>query len=98
VKINVLPNSSGLAAVITQDTYCTSRLFDPNFVQELEHAVGGSIVVAVPPRDWIVAANAGNAAAVAKLKDLAGGVFRGEAYAGTPKLVKGDGKTWQEVP
>jgi hypothetical protein len=55
-------------------------------------------VVAVPTRDWIVAANAGDAAAVTKLKDLAARVFRGKAYAVTPKLVKWDGKTWEEVP
>jgi uncharacterized protein YtpQ (UPF0354 family) len=98
VKISVLPHSNGLVAAITQDTYATSRLFDPTFVQELERAVGGPIVVAVPTRDWIVAANAGDAAAVAKLKDLAARVFRGEAYAVTPKLVKWDGKAWQESP
>ncbi len=98
VKINVLPNSNGLVAVITQDTYATSRLFDSTFIQELEHAVGGPVVVAVPTRDWIVAANAGDAAALTKLKDLAARVFRGEAYSVTPKLVKWDGKTWLEVP
>ena len=27
-------------------------------IQELQHAVGGPIVVTVPTRDWIVAANA----------------------------------------
>lgn len=98
VKISVLPNSNGLVAAITQDTYATSRLFDATFVQELEHAVGGPVVVAVPTRDWIIAANAGDAAALAKLKDLAARVFRGEAYSVSPKLVKWDGKTWQEVP
>jgi len=98
MNITVLPNSNGLVAAITRDSYATSRLFDLTFVQELERAVGGPVVVAVPTRDWIVAANAGDAAAVAKLKDLAARVFRGEAYAVTPKLVKWDGKTWQEVP
>lgn len=98
VKISVLPNSNGLVAAITQDTYATSRLFDPAFVQELEHAVGGPVVVAVPTRDWIVAANAGDAAALTKLKDLAARVFRGEAYSVSPKLVRWDGKTWQELP
>lgn len=98
VKISVLPNSNGLVAAITQDTYATSRLFDPTFVQDLKHAVGGPIVVAVPTRDWIVAANAGDAVALTKLKDLAARVFRGEAYSVSPKLVKWDGKTWQEVP
>jgi hypothetical protein len=73
VKISVLPNSNGLA--ITQDTCATSRPFGPTSIQGLEHAVGGPIVVAVQTRDWIVAANAGDAAAVARLKDLAARVF-----------------------
>jgi uncharacterized protein YtpQ (UPF0354 family) len=98
VKISVLPNSNGLVAAITQDTYATGRLFDPIFVQELEHAVGGPVVVAVPTRDWIVAADGGDAAALARLKDLAARVSRGEAYSVSPKPVKCDGKTWQELP
>ena len=31
-------------------------------------------------------------------RDLAARVFRREAYAVTPKLVKWNGKSWQEVP
>lgn len=98
VKISALPNSNGLVAAISQDTYATSRLFDATFVRELEHAVGGPVVVAVPTRDWIVAANAGDSAALTRLKDLAARIFRGEAYSVSPRLVRWDGKTWQELP
>jgi uncharacterized protein YtpQ (UPF0354 family) len=98
VKISPLANSNGLVAAITQDTYATSRLFDPDFVRELEQAEGGPVVVAIPTRDWILAANAADAAAVARLRKVAGQIFRGEAYAVTPQLVRWDGHAWQEVP
>jgi uncharacterized protein YtpQ (UPF0354 family) len=97
-KVSVLPNSNGLIAAIAQDGYGTSRLFDTNFVQTLEHAAGGPVVVAVPTRDWVLAAKADDAQAVARLRDLAGKIFRGESYAVTPGLVRWDGKAWQPLP
>ena len=96
VKISTF--EEGVFAVVTKDGYATSRLFDPGFPEALERAAGGPVVVAVPTRDWIIAAKAGDAPTLARLKDLAGRMFRGEAYAVTPKLVTWDGKNWQEVP
>ena len=97
-NISVLPNSDGLIAAITQDGYGTSRLLDPSFAQSLEHVAGGPVVVAVPTRDWILAARAGDPVALTKLKDMAARVFRGEPYHVTARLVRWDGTAWRELP
>jgi uncharacterized protein YtpQ (UPF0354 family) len=87
VKITVVPNGNGLLAAITQG----------GFVQALERMAGGPVVVAVPTRDWTLAAKADDAAAVHALRNLAGRVFHGEPYSVTASLVHLDGKAWQEV-
>lgn len=98
VKVSVMPNSNGLVAALTQDGYGTSRLFDVNFVQLLERTAGGPVIVAVPTRDWILAVKADDPAAVARLRDVAGRIFRGERYAVTADLIRWDGNAWQVVP
>lgn len=98
VKVNAMPDSNGLVAMIAQDGYATSRLFGPEFIKELEQAAGGPVVVAVPTRDWILAVKADDTAAVHKLRDVAARIVRGEPYSVTADLVRWDGKTWQPVP
>lgn len=98
VKVEAMPNSNGIVAMIAQDGYATSRLFDPDFIKALEQTAGGPVVVAVPTRDWILAVKADDVAAVQKLRDVAARIVRGQPYSVTADLVRWDGKTWQPVP
>ena len=98
VEVSVRPNSNGLVAMIVQDGYATSRLFDPEFLETLEKTAGGPVVVAVPTRDWILAVKADDAAAVQKLRGIAARIFHGEPYSVTADLIRWDGKVWQTVP
>jgi uncharacterized protein YtpQ (UPF0354 family) len=88
----------GLWAGIASDGYGTSRLFDPKFWDTLEAQAGGPVAVALPTRDWLLAARLDNPQAIAKLRTVAARIVAGEPTAVTSALVRRDGQSWIEVP
>jgi uncharacterized protein YtpQ (UPF0354 family) len=88
----------GLWAGIASDGYGTSRLFDPKFGDTLEARAGGPVAVALPTRDWLLAARLDNPQAIAKLRAVAARIVAGEPTAVTSALVRRNGQSWTEVP
>jgi len=88
----------GLWAGIAHDGYGTSRLFDPKLWEALEAQAGGPVAVALPTRDWLLAARLDDAQAIARLRTIAARIVAGEPTAVTAALVRRDGESWIEVP
>lgn len=82
----------GLWAGLASDGYGTSRLFDPKFWDTLEAQAGGPVAVALPTRDWLLAARLDNPQAIAKLRTVAARIVAGEPTAVTSALVRRDGR------
>jgi len=72
----------------------TSRIFEASLWNRIEKELGGPVAVAAPTRDWIVFVKRDNAAAVEKLKALAGRIVRGEPYPVSPVVFVRDGASW----
>jgi len=88
----------GLWAGIASDGYGTSRLFDPKFWDTLEAQAGGPVAMALPTRDWLLAARLDDPEAIARLRTVAARIVAGEPTAVTSALVRRDGQSWIEVP
>jgi hypothetical protein len=58
--------------------------------------IGGD--VALPARDWLLAARLDNPQAIAKLRTVAARIAAGEPTAVTSALVRRNGQSWIEVP
>jgi uncharacterized protein YtpQ (UPF0354 family) len=93
-----MEEAPGILAAIFNDGYGTSRLFDPIFWDSAEAAAGGPVAIALPTRDWLLAARLDDAKAMARLRKLAGQIVAGESTAVTSALVRRDGQGWSEVP
>jgi uncharacterized protein YtpQ (UPF0354 family) len=98
IRIAPVPRSPGLWSAIANDSYGTSRLFDPTFWDALEARAGGPVAVALPTRDWLLAARLDDAQAIAGLRTLAARIAASEATAVTSSLVRRNGQGWSEVP
>lgn len=98
LKFSPMSGAPELWAGIAGDGYGTSRLFDPKFWDTLEAQAGGPVAVALPTRDWLLAARLDNSQAIAKLRTIAARIVAGEPTAVTSALVRRDGQSWIEVP
>jgi len=76
----------------------TSRLFDSKFWDALETKAGGPAAVALPTRDWLLAARLDDPEATARLRTVAARIVAGEPTAVTSALVRRNGQSWTEVP
>jgi uncharacterized protein YtpQ (UPF0354 family) len=98
LRIAQIPQAPGLWSAIATDGYGTSRLFDPGFWNSLEARAGGPVAVALPTRDWLLAARLDDAQAIAGLRTLAARIAAAEATAVTASLVRRSEEGWSEVP
>ena len=98
LKFEQMRGARGLWVGIAQDGYCTSRLFDPKFWEALEAQAGGPVAVALPTRDWLLAARLDDAQAISQLRTIAARIVAGEPTAVTSALVRRNGESWTEVP
>jgi uncharacterized protein YtpQ (UPF0354 family) len=98
LQFSQMSGAPGLWAGIASDGYGTSRLFDPKFWDTLEAQAGGPVAVALPTRDWLLAARLDNPQAIAKLRTVAARIVAGEPTAVTSALVRRNGQSWIEVP
>jgi uncharacterized protein YtpQ (UPF0354 family) len=98
LKLERMSGAPGLWAGIARDGYGTSRLFDPKFWDTLETTAGGTVAVALPTRDWLLAARLDDPQAIARLRTVAARVVAGEPTGVTSALVRRDGRSWIEVP
>jgi len=98
LKFEQMREMPGLWAGIAHDGYGTSRLFDPKLWEALEAQAGGPVAVALPTRDWLLAARLDDAQAIARLRTIAARIVAGETTAVTAALVRRDGESWIEVP
>ena len=96
-KLEQMRGAPGLWASISNDGYGTSRLFDPKFWDTLETRAGGPVAVALPTRDWLLAARLDDPTAIAQLRGVAARIVAGEPTAVTSALVRRDGQSWVEV-
>jgi uncharacterized protein YtpQ (UPF0354 family) len=97
VKFQKMDEAPGLWVGISNDGYGTSRLFDPKFWDRLEALAGGPVAVALPTRDWLLAARLDNPEAISRLRTIAARIVAGEPTAVTFALVRRDGPSWSEV-
>jgi uncharacterized protein YtpQ (UPF0354 family) len=97
VKFQKMDEAPGLWIGILKDGYGTSRLFDPKFWDTLEALAGGPVAVALPTRDWLLAARLDDPAAISRLRTIATRIVAGEPTAVTSALVRRDGLSWSEV-
>jgi uncharacterized protein YtpQ (UPF0354 family) len=97
-KFEQMRGAPGLWASISKDGYGTSRLFDPKFWDALETHAGGPVAVALPTRDWLLAARLDDPTAMAELRAVAARIVAGEPTAVTSALVRRNGQGWTEVP
>ena len=81
-----MSGSPGLWAGLANDGYGTSRLFDPKFWDTLEAQAGGPVAVALPTRDWLLAARLDNPQAIARLRTVAARIVAGEPTAVTSAI------------
>jgi len=98
VEFQQMQGAPGLWAAIAHDGYGTSRLFDPKFWDEIEVRAGGPVALALPTRDWILAARLSDAQSVTQLRTVAARIVAGEPTGVTPALVRRNGESWIEVP
>jgi uncharacterized protein YtpQ (UPF0354 family) len=96
-KLEQMRGAPGLWASISNDGYGTSRLFDPKFWDALETRAGGPVAVALPTRDWLLAARLDDPTAMTQLRAVAARIVAGEPTAVTSALVRRDGQSWTEV-
>jgi uncharacterized protein YtpQ (UPF0354 family) len=96
-KLEQMRGAPWLWASISNDGYGTSRLFDPKFWDTLETRAGGPVAVALPTRDWLLAARLDDPTAIAQLRGVAARIVAGEPTAVTSALVRRDGQSWVEV-
>lgn len=97
LRFEQMGGARGLWAGIASDGYGTSRLFDPKFWNVLEAQAGGPVAVALPTRDWLLAARLDDPQAIAELRRVAARIVAGEPTAVTSALVRRDGQSWIEV-
>jgi uncharacterized protein YtpQ (UPF0354 family) len=97
VKFQKMDEAPGLWVGTSNDGYGTSRLFDPKFWATLEALAGGPVAVALPTRDWLLAARLDNPAAISRLRTIAARIVAGEPTGVTSALVRSDGRNWSEV-
>lgn len=98
LKFERMAGAPGLWACFAHDGYGTSRLFDPKFWDALEAQAGGPVAVALPTRDWLLAARLDDAQAISRLRTIAARIVAGEPTAVTSALVRRNGASWIEVP
>jgi uncharacterized protein YtpQ (UPF0354 family) len=98
LKLERMRGAPGLWAAIANDGYGTSRLFDPKFWDMLEAEGGGPVAVALPTRDWLLAARLDDSQALAQLRTVAARIVAAEPTAVTSALVRRNGQSWSEVP
>jgi uncharacterized protein YtpQ (UPF0354 family) len=98
IKIEPMREARGLWVGIARDGYGTSRLFDSKFWDTLETQAGGPVAVALPTRDWLLAARLDDPQAIARLRAVVARVVAGEPTAVTSALVRRSGQSWTEVP
>jgi uncharacterized protein YtpQ (UPF0354 family) len=97
LKIEPMRETHGLWAAIANDSYGTSRLFDSKFWDALETQAGGPVAVALPTRDWLLAARLDDPEAIARLRTVAARIVAREPTAVTSALVLRNGQSWTEV-
>jgi uncharacterized protein YtpQ (UPF0354 family) len=98
LKVEPTSKERQLWAALATDGYGTSRLFDSKFWDALEARAGGPVAVALPTRDWLLAARLDDQQAIAQLRTVASRIVAGEPTAVTAALVRRDGNGWREVP
>jgi uncharacterized protein YtpQ (UPF0354 family) len=98
LQLEKVKGAPGLWEGIAKDGYGTSHLFDPNFWDEVEAAAGGPVAIALPTRDWILAARLDDPQSIARLRVIAKRIVAGEPTAVISALVRRDGESWTEVP
>jgi uncharacterized protein YtpQ (UPF0354 family) len=98
LKIEPMRGAPGLWAALAKDGYGTSRLFDSKFWDTLETQAGGPVAVALPTRDWLLAARLDDPPAIARLRGVAARIAAGEPTGVTSALVRRSGQSWTEVP
>lgn len=98
LNIEPMRGAAGLWAALANDGYGTSRLFDAKFWDTLETQAGGPVAVALPTRDWLLAARLDDPQAIARLRVVAARIVAGEPTGITSTLVRRNGESWTEVP
>ena len=97
LKYEPINDAPGLYVMRANDGLGTSRAFDVALWEKLEAMAGVSVAMAVPTRDWVIFSRADKPGLVAKLRDLAGRIARGEPYAVSDAVMVRDGKGWKAL-
>ena len=97
LPVKRLEGAPGLFAAIAQDGLGTSRVLDRQFWALLEQKAGGPVAVAVPTRDWVLAARLDNRQALTALQTIADRIVKGEANSVSPTIFRRSDDSWQTV-